>query len=70
MYSSSNGIVISATENIDEIIIFVVLGRRLYHNNQVNDKEIIVSKVAVTNQALLVQIRLTNKLTTTKKVIF
>lgn len=70
VYSSSNGIVISATENIDEIIIFDVLGRKLYHNNKVNDKEIIVSKVAATNQALLVQIRLTNKLTTTKKVIF
>lgn len=70
VYSSSTGIVISATENIDEIIIFDVLGRKLYHNNKINDKEIIVSKVAATNQALLVQIKLTNKLTTTKKVIF
>jgi len=70
VYSNQNGIVISASENIKEIIVFDVLGRKLYHNEKVNEKEFVVAKLTQSNQALLVKTTLTNGQSITKKVVF
>ena len=70
VYSNQNEIVISASENIKEIIVFDVLGRKLYHNEKVNEKEFVVAKLTQSNQALLVKTTLTNGQSITKKVVF
>ena len=70
VYSNQNGIVISASENIKEIIVFDVLGRKLYHNEKVNEKEFVVAKLTQANQALLVKTTLTNGQSITKKIVF
>jgi hypothetical protein len=70
VYSNQNGIVISAIENIKEITVFDILGRKLYHNEKVNEKEFVVAKLTQSNQALLVKTTLTNGQSITKKVVF
>lgn len=69
VYSNSNGISISASEKIKEVTVFDVLGRVLYHNNNINEKEYKVSKIPQTNQALLVKTILTTGQTETKKIV-
>jgi hypothetical protein len=69
VYSNSNGISISASEKIKEVTVFDVLGRVLYHNSNINEKEYEVSKIPQTNQALLVKTILTTGQTETKKIV-
>lgn len=70
VYSNTNGIVVSASQDIKEITVFDVLGRRLYHNEKVNEKEFLVTKLTATNQALLVKTTLSNGQVLTKKLVF
>ena len=69
VYSNSNGISISASEKIKEVTVFDVLGRVLYHNSNINEKEYKISKLPQTNKALLVKTILTTGQTETKKIV-
>jgi hypothetical protein len=70
VYTSSNGIVVNSSEQITEVVVFDVLGRKLYQQNVVNQEEVIVTKIIKSNQALFVKTTLTNGQVITKKVIY
>ena len=70
VYTSSNGIVVNSSEQITEVVVFDVLGRKLYQQNVVNQEEVIVTKIVKSNQALFVKTTLTNGQVITKKVIY
>ena len=60
----------SLKETIKEVIVFDVLGRNLYHNNNVNEKVIAITALQATSQALFVKVTLTTGETITKKMVF
>lgn len=70
VYTSNNGIVVNSSEQITEVVVFDVLGRKLYQQNVVNQEEVIVTKIIKSNQALFVKTTLTNGQVITKKVIY
>ena len=70
VYTNQNGIVVSATENIAEVVVFDVLGRRLYNQNGLDNSEVIISKLMKSNQTLLVKTTLSNGQVITKKVVY
>mgnify|MGYP006199877243 FL=1 len=70
VYTSNNGIVVNSSEQITEVVVFDVLGRKLYQQNVVNQEEVIVTKIVKSNQALFVKTTLTNGQVITKKVIY
>ncbi|TGD57585.1 T9SS sorting signal type C domain-containing protein [Flavobacterium humi] len=71
IYPSDNTIVIaSKLENIKEYSIYDVLGRALASQYKVNSKEMLVTSIMNSNQALIVKVVLENGQSVTKKIIF
>ena len=60
----------SATENINTVTVYDLLGRQLFKNNKVNNKEFTLSNLVAKQQMLLVKVLLDNGETLTKKVLF
>lgn len=60
----------SSNQDIREVVIYDILGRRLYENNSVNEKQINVSSLKEHNQALIVKMKLSNNQEITKKILF
>ena len=63
-------VVKSITEPIKEIVVFDVLGRTLVANDNINQKELVISDVIQSQQALIVKVELKNGKKVTKKIIF
>ena len=62
--------VTSSKENLKQVTIFDVSGKRLYDKNKVEATELQLQNLPLSNQVLLVKVVLENGYTTTKKVIF
>ena len=60
----------SPKEFIKEVLVFDLLGRKIYQSNNVNQKEMQISGLHSNNQALIVKIKLVNEQELTKKLLF
>lgn len=62
--------VISQHENIQTIMVFDLLGRMIYKNNEVNSTRFSINEITQNQQILLVKVQLANGVKVDKKVIF
>lgn len=60
----------SSKEFIKEVMVFDLLGRKIYQSSNVNQKEMQISSLHSNNQALIVKIKLVNNQELTKKLLF
>jgi hypothetical protein len=60
----------SQTENINQITIFDLLGRKVFDKSGINANEFQTSNVKLSNQVVLVKVSLTNGKVITKKVLY
>lgn len=60
----------SPKEYIKEVLVFDLLGRKIYESRDVNLKEMQISGLHANNQALIVKIKLLNNQELTKKLLF
>ena len=71
IYKSNDVISISSKNNvINSVIVFDVLGRKLFENNTVNDNDFEIKNIAIRDQTILVKIGLENEQSVVKKIIF
>ena len=59
----------SAIENMKAVVVYDMLGRVVYNNNQVNSNELTILKGVLSQQGLIVKITLESGLVVTKKII-
>lgn len=59
----------SSIENIQKVAIYDLLGRTIYENKKVNEKEFVIQEVTANQQALVIKIYLENGMETSKKII-
>ncbi|SEP88831.1 reprolysin-like metallopeptidase [Flavobacterium urocaniciphilum] len=69
VFTQNEELKINATQEIASVEVFDVLGRNIYNNKNVNEKELNITSIANRNQALLVKITFTTGQSVTKKVI-
>lgn len=60
----------SLKENIKTVSVYDVLGRNIFRNENVGEKELSISSIKANNQALFIKVTLTTGELITKKVIF
>ncbi|OAB28600.1 hypothetical protein SAMN05444395_101278 [Flavobacterium fryxellicola] len=60
----------SVTENVSQIAVFDLLGRKIFEKKAVNSQEFRTSNIPLNKQAGIVKVTLSNGQVTTKKVIF
>ncbi len=60
----------STVENINKIFIYDLLGREIYHSDEVNSTDYVISNLHSTQQTLLVKILLSNGLVETRKILY
>ncbi len=71
VFASNSKITIkSSNELIEKVIVYDVLGRRLYDSKNIKVNQLSVNNLTITNQALFVKITLANGKTETRKIIF
>jgi hypothetical protein len=59
----------SSIENIQEVTIYDVLGRQLFFTKEINNTHFITSNISLSQQTLIVKIKLENGMTISRKVI-
>jgi len=69
VYNQNEALKINATQEIESVEVYDVLGRNIYINKNVNGKELNITSIANINQALLVKVTFTTGQSVTKKVI-
>lgn len=69
IYTSDNVIHIFSDLSIDEVEIYDVIGRTLYHKKNVNAKEYKINSIIANNQTLIVKVKNTTGKLSTKKII-
>jgi hypothetical protein len=75
---STNGLVIvsnemvllTASQNIKSVLVFDMLGRKIYENNSVNLTEVVLNKLISTKEALIVKTVFEDGKIITKKIIY
>ena len=71
VYTQNNQIQVnSLKENIKTVSVYDVLGRNIFRNENVGEKELSISSIKANNQALFIKVTLTTGELITKKVIF
>lgn len=69
--ASNNGLTVTSTqENIKEIEVFDVLGRKLYQDKNIDSQSHLINSIQKTNSGLILSITLTNGKKVTKKTIY
>lgn len=77
-FESTNGLVIlsnemvllTASQNIKSVLVFDMLGRKIYDNNSVNSTEVVLNKLMSTKEALIVKIVFEDAKVITKKIVY
>jgi len=69
IYSDTTGIQLNASEEIESIEVFDLLGRVLYQNSRIGQKLYTISNLQVTNHTLFVKVKLMSGQEITKKII-
>lgn len=71
VYTQNNQITLqSSKENIASVSVYDVLGRTIFNNNKVGEKELEITSINTNNQALFVKVKLVTGEVITKKIIF
>ncbi|SHI80699.1 S8 family serine peptidase [Flavobacterium haoranii] len=70
IYTNEEGIQVSSSKTIQEIVVYDVLGRVLYQNNAINKETFAVQSILKANQALIVKVKDNNGIVKTEKVIY
>ena len=70
VYTTNNGIQVTSSDRLDEIIVFDVLGRRLFEAKTIQDSQFTIQSLLSTNQALIVKVKDVSGNTKTQKIIF
>jgi hypothetical protein len=71
MIASGNVLeVISSTANLQEIVVYDVLGRKIFSKNNINSKNIELYQIRKSNNTLFINVTLENNITLIKKVVF
>jgi hypothetical protein len=60
----------SLEDEIDKVQVYDLLGRLIYHKNNLNTTEFVISNIASNSQALLVKVGLRSGKTTTRKILY
>jgi hypothetical protein len=60
----------STVENMKSVVVYDVLGRIVYNNNNINASQLHIDNLVVNQQALIVKITLENGLVVTRKIVF
>ncbi|MGK4566782.1 T9SS sorting signal type C domain-containing protein [Flavobacterium sp. 3HN19-14] len=60
----------SQTEAIDKIVVFDLLGRKVFEKNQINNNTYFASDIVLNQQTLIVKVTLANGVVVTRKLIF
>lgn len=77
-FDNTNGLVIAsnekvsllASENIESVLVFDLLGRKVYEMNSINSTQVVLEKLMPTKAALIVKTIFNNGKSITKKIIF
>jgi hypothetical protein len=59
----------SSIENIQEVTIYDVLGRQLFFSKEINNTNFVASNISMSQQTLIVKIKLENGMTISRKII-
>jgi hypothetical protein len=59
----------SSIENIQEVTIYDVLGRQLFFAKEINNTNFVTSNISLSQQTLIVKIKLENGMTISRKII-
>ena len=59
----------SSIENIQEVTIYDVLGRQLFFTKEINNTHFVTSNISLSQQTLIVKIKLENGMTISRKII-
>jgi hypothetical protein len=59
----------SSIENIQEVTIYDVLGRQLFFSKEINNTNFVASNISMSQQTLIVKIKLENGITISRKII-
>lgn len=70
VYTTQTGIQVNSSENIETILVFDVLGRKLFESNQIKETQFTITGLIANKQALIVKVKDVNGNTQTQKVIF
>lgn len=67
---SNNKVSLFASQSIKSVLVFDILGRKIYENNSVNSTEVILEKLMQTKEALIVKTTFEDGKVVTKKIIY
>ncbi|MBD3724593.1 MAG: T9SS sorting signal type C domain-containing protein [Flavobacteriaceae bacterium] len=70
IYSNEQGIQVSSSKTIQEVVIYDVLGRVLYQDYTINKENFTIQSILKANQALIVKVKDNNGVVKTEKVIY
>lgn len=70
VYANNSGIQINSSEKLDQIIVFDVLGRKLFEASQIQESNFTIQSILSTNQALIVKVKDVNGNTKTQKIVY
>ena len=70
IYSNEQGIQVSSSKTIQEVVIYDVLGRVLYQDYNINKENFTIQSILKANQALIVKVKDNNGIVKTEKVIY
>jgi len=70
VFENNNGINITSSDEIEEIIVFDLLSRKIYENQKVGSKYLLINKINKSYQPLLIKIKLKNGEELSKKIIY
>jgi hypothetical protein len=68
--SNENIEINSVLENIEAVTVYDVLGRKLYEKKNINNQTIYINNLMKNNTALIVQVKLMNDKTVSKKILY
>ncbi len=67
---SNEKVSLLASQNIKSVLVFDVLGRKIYDKNDINSTEVVLEKLTPTKEAILVKTTLEDGKVVTKKIIY
>jgi hypothetical protein len=67
---SNNKVSLFASQSIKSVLVFDILGRKIYENNKVNSTEVVLEKLIQTEEALIVNTTFEDGKVVTKKIIY
>lgn len=69
MYSQNSSVTVKSPETIKSVVVYDMLGKVIYYNNNVNTSEFTTATLAAANQVVIVKATLDNQQVVNKKII-